>query len=141
LFLAITLRRIDPCEPDIRDAVDLPDPDQLLVLSPVERAREFLTSELPSLLRCAVGWGADVELLPDDLLVDHPYCWPVRWNRQLDALLGQNTHQHAFEPQHRRLLVLARGFGPRVRLRRGAGGFTGRLASAPRVPLSMSLPK
>ena len=55
-----------PGQPQVRDAVDLPGADQLLILSPFQGPKELLTPGLSLLLRSAVGRRVSVKLVPHD---------------------------------------------------------------------------
>src|SRR6516162_2107938 len=113
-------------QPDVSNLTELPDRDKLFLFSPVECSLELGIPKLPLLLGSALRRRAGVEVFANQLLIDHPHSWPIRRDRQVDPLLGQNCHQHSLQPQHRRALILPAGLRPKVGLRRRLGRRSGR---------------
>src|SRR5262245_19992869 len=101
-------------QPEVGEAFDLPDANQLLTLGPIECRKEPLAPEPSFLLRGALRRRAGIKGPPDQLLIDHPDNRAVRCDRQINPLLGQDRHQHSFQPQCGRALILALGFSPRI---------------------------
>ena len=103
-------------QPEVCSAVYLCDPDQLLLLRPIERAQELLPPEMPFFLRRPLSRRVQVELLTYDPLVDHANRRSVRRDRQLNPVCSEGCLQLPLQPQNRRLLVLPPALPPRIRL-------------------------
>jgi hypothetical protein len=76
-------------EPQVYNAANLFNANQLLLLCPIECPQEFLPAIMPFLLWRTVGWRVYVELFPHDFLINHAHHRSVRRDGQLDAMLSQ----------------------------------------------------
>src|SRR5262249_22326790 len=74
-------------QPKIAHSVDLASANQLLLLGPIKRRKEFLSPKASLLFRRAISRGAGIEGLPHQLLIHHPHQRPIRGNRQIHPLV------------------------------------------------------
>src|SRR5215831_13237549 len=83
LFL-LGILGVRPGQPDVSNLTNLPDRDEPFLFSPVECSLELGIPKLPLLLGSALRWRAGAEVFANQLLIDHPHRWTVRWDRQVD---------------------------------------------------------
>src|SRR5262249_20438240 len=72
------------------------DADQLLCFC---NSLELFLPKLRFLVRSAIGGCLCIELVPHDLLIDHPNDRSIRSTRQVHPAICQDRHQNPFEPE------------------------------------------